>query len=87
MKSFGRDSLAATVLTARISAAISMHAANRSVSLASTSAGFSDHSELERGKYMVEEVAKCPQCHTPRSERGELKAALGCAARSCASGW
>ena len=25
-----------------------------------------------RGKYLVEEVAKCQDCHTPRSESGEL---------------
>jgi hypothetical protein len=28
--------------------------------------------ELERGRYLVEEVAKCPECHTPRKENGEL---------------
>lgn len=32
-------------------------------------------SEIERGRYLVEEVAKCPECHTPRNERGELKRA------------
>ena len=29
--------------------------------------------ELERGRYLVEEVAKCPECHTPRDDRGELR--------------
>jgi hypothetical protein len=29
--------------------------------------------EVERGKYLVEEVAKCPECHTPRDSRGELR--------------
>ncbi len=28
--------------------------------------------EIERGRYLVEEVAKCAECHTPRNERGEL---------------
>ena len=28
--------------------------------------------EIERGRYLVEEVAKCPECHTPRTARGEL---------------
>jgi hypothetical protein len=28
--------------------------------------------EIERGRYLVEEVAKCPECHTPRKENGEL---------------
>jgi len=30
--------------------------------------------ELERGRYLVEEVAKCPECHTPRKPNGELDA-------------
>jgi mono/diheme cytochrome c family protein len=29
-------------------------------------------SEVARGKYLVEEVAMCPECHTPRNEGGEL---------------
>jgi len=33
----------------------------------------SNSSEIERGRYLVEEVAKCPECHTPRDERGALK--------------
>jgi mono/diheme cytochrome c family protein len=28
--------------------------------------------EIERGRYLVEEVAKCPECHTPRKPNGEL---------------
>jgi mono/diheme cytochrome c family protein len=31
--------------------------------------------EVERGRYLVEEVAKCPECHTPRKADGELEAA------------
>ena len=31
-----------------------------------------DAIEIERGRYLVEEVAKCPECHTPRNARGEL---------------
>jgi mono/diheme cytochrome c family protein len=27
---------------------------------------------IERGKYLVESVAACWQCHTPRNEQGEL---------------
>ena len=30
-----------------------------------------DPSEVERGRYIVEEVAKCTECHTPRDSRGE----------------
>lgn len=29
--------------------------------------------EVERGRYLVEEVAKCPECHTPRDARGDLR--------------
>ncbi len=29
--------------------------------------------EIERGKYLVEEVAKCPECHSARDKRGALK--------------
>jgi len=28
--------------------------------------------EIERGKYIVEKVAMCPQCHTPRLSDGQL---------------
>jgi Cytochrome c len=32
----------------------------------------SQKDEIERGKYLVEEVAKCAECHTPRDPRGNL---------------
>src|SRR5258708_14193531 len=32
-------------------------------------------SEIERGRYLVEEVAKCAECHTPRKPDGELDGA------------
>ena len=28
--------------------------------------------EIEHGRYLVEEVAKCGECHTPRDARGEV---------------
>lgn len=28
--------------------------------------------DVERGRYLVEEVGKCQECHTPRLETGEL---------------
>lgn len=31
-----------------------------------------DKSEIEHGRYLVEEVAKCGECHTPRNASGEL---------------
>lgn len=30
------------------------------------------HTRLERGKYLTEEVAKCQECHTQRLQGGEL---------------
>jgi mono/diheme cytochrome c family protein len=32
-----------------------------------------DQAEIERGRYLVEEVAKCVECHTPRDASGQLK--------------
>ena len=29
--------------------------------------------EIERGRYLVEEVAKCAECHTPRGAQGQLE--------------
>ena len=31
-----------------------------------------DEARIARGKYLVEEVAKCPECHTPRDANGNL---------------
>lgn len=31
-----------------------------------------DQSQIERGRYLVEEVAKCGECHSPRNSNGEL---------------
>jgi mono/diheme cytochrome c family protein len=28
--------------------------------------------DIQRGKYLVEEVAKCGECHTPRDDQGQL---------------
>jgi mono/diheme cytochrome c family protein len=35
--------------------------------------GAAANAEVERGRYLVEEVGKCPECHTPRNDRGELR--------------
>ena len=37
-----------------------------------TNRGEAQRSEVERGRYLVEEVAKCPECHTPRDSSGQL---------------
>jgi hypothetical protein len=31
-----------------------------------------DRAKLERGRYLVEEVAKCQDCHSPRADSGDL---------------
>jgi mono/diheme cytochrome c family protein len=31
-----------------------------------------DKAEIERGRYLVEDVAMCGECHTPRNAQGEL---------------
>ena len=36
------------------------------------SATTSKAKEIARGKYLVEEVARCPECHTPRNSNGAL---------------
>lgn len=37
-----------------------------------SSSSTSNATNIERGKYLVEEVAKCTECHTPRDAHGEL---------------
>ncbi len=34
--------------------------------------GEEKNNEIARGKYLVEEVAKCGECHTPRNANGDL---------------
>jgi Cytochrome c len=74
MKAFGGYGLAAIVLAVGISAAVLLVPANRSITVAQTNSGAGEKGEVERGRYLVEEVAKCPECHTPRDGRGELRA-------------
>jgi mono/diheme cytochrome c family protein len=74
MKLFGGYGVAVVGLTAGIAATILITPANRPVSAAQTNSAAADKGEVERGRYLVEEVAKCPECHTPRNERGELRA-------------
>lgn len=33
---------------------------------------YAQDAQVSRGKYLVEQVARCPECHTPRTETGEL---------------
>jgi mono/diheme cytochrome c family protein len=40
--------------------------------VASPLTAFGQDAKLERGKYLVEEVAKCQECHTPKTATGEF---------------
>jgi mono/diheme cytochrome c family protein len=42
------------------------------VSAAQRSSSTSPGEQLQRGQYLVEHVAMCVQCHTPRTAQGEL---------------
>ena len=42
---------------------------------AGTDAAPSSDPGIERGRYLVEKVAMCGQCHTPRDAKGELRMA------------
>jgi hypothetical protein len=33
---------------------------------------FGQSTNLERGRYLAEEVGRCPECHTPKTETGEF---------------
>jgi hypothetical protein len=57
--------LAMVVTTAVITASPPKKAAEQ--------AGQADKSEIERGRYLVENVAMCGECHTPRDKNGALK--------------
>lgn len=41
------------------------------LTLANSASAESGSSKLERGKYLVEQVGMCGDCHTPHNEKGE----------------
>jgi mono/diheme cytochrome c family protein len=47
--------------------------AQRGTSAPNAGKGVGGGGDVERGKYLVENVAMCGECHTPRDARGELK--------------
>lgn len=69
MKSNLTSSLVATVIVASLLAlALNLRATEQSSAPES-----SDHGLLvERGRYLVNNVGMCADCHTPRNERGEF---------------
>ena len=36
---------------------------------------FGQDQKAQRGKYLVEEVARCQECHTPKTDAGDLDTA------------
>src|ERR1700688_5096304 len=64
-------SLAVPTETAAAARQNSAKPVSRQTSGAQSSAT-SKESEIERGRYLVEEVARCPDCHTPRESNGAL---------------
>jgi mono/diheme cytochrome c family protein len=76
MKIFGGYGLAVMSFAAGITAAVLISPAKHSVAMAQTTSAVAtaDKGEVERGRYLVEDVAMCAECHTPRNARGELRA-------------
>jgi mono/diheme cytochrome c family protein len=74
MRLFTKYNLPAVVVAAGIAFTLLAAPAYRSIAHAQGKSTGSQKGEVERGRYLVEEVAKCPECHTPRNDRGELRA-------------
>src|SRR5207237_5743790 len=62
------------LLCAAVLAAAFLISANISKNRAAAT-GSAAQGDVQRGKYLVEEVARCPECHTPRDANGALKTA------------
>jgi mono/diheme cytochrome c family protein len=72
---YGKLSFSIAVLSAAI--AVSMPQTktttqNKTPTQAKTTAQNADQNEIARGKYLVEEIGKCTECHTPRDANGQL---------------
>jgi mono/diheme cytochrome c family protein len=72
MQSFMRVFVCATVLVGAAAVASTvMHQAPGAQTPKSQAPAATDHAKVvARGKYLVTEVAKCQECHTPRDESG-----------------
>jgi len=53
-------------------AVMALGAAGHAAQSATKQGRGNEKGDVERGKYLVEEVAKCAECHTPRDARGNL---------------
>jgi mono/diheme cytochrome c family protein len=43
-----------------------------SIALVAAAPAFAQDQKAQRGKYLVEEVARCQECHTPKTDAGDL---------------
>ena len=76
MKIFGAYGLAVVVtvgVTAVLLTLPSRHFTALAQTPANPAATTAEKGEVERGRYLVEDVAMCGECHTPRNEHGELR--------------
>ena len=72
MRNFQRWALCVLVLLAAGMAASNLLPRESSAAPAQKSPAMASQSPVERGKYLVEDVAMCQECHTPRNANGEL---------------
>jgi mono/diheme cytochrome c family protein len=64
--------LGAAIPVCLIGLAAAAGTATRAPGPAITSQQDTQQSDVERGKYLVEEVAECGECHTPRDANGNI---------------
>jgi mono/diheme cytochrome c family protein len=60
------------VLTLILFAGAVIASTQSSKQTASNSSSSSNQTQIKRGKYLAEEVARCSECHTPRDAQGNL---------------
>ena len=70
MRPLGRTVAFVAILFAFYSAALILHSQQRGPSQGSVQS--QSQSQADRGRYLVEEVAKCSECHTPRDQNQQL---------------
>jgi Cytochrome c len=73
MRTLGREVLLLFIFAITgILFAVNPHRSAGAQSKSATARNARASGDVERGRYLVEEVAKCPECHTPRKPDGEL---------------
>jgi mono/diheme cytochrome c family protein len=73
MESIRRLGLCLVILLAGGAGALSLFSRDSSAMPAQKSAAAQPaQGEVERGRYLVDNVAMCSECHTPRDENGEI---------------